>query len=148
MELIQLNNRQRNEIIKMTKPSKRDYFSYQNMNLLSAVYDEEKHIYLTMTGYMSSAITRMDSPYNEYSFALLTALGCFSVSCTERSGKYSGVFSPLPLVIPGSKILEMIEFYGNSYSQRREMEKEARVNFDTGDLNFTTWYLEINCFNK
>ncbi|MGN1105368.1 MAG: hypothetical protein ACI4RH_01860 [Huintestinicola sp.] len=101
-----------------------------------------------MTRYMSSAITRTVSPDNEYSFALLTALGCFSVSCTECSGKYSGVFSPLPVIIPAGRILKMIEFYHNSYSKRRAMEKESEKEFDTGDLRFTTWYLDNNCFNK
>lgn len=41
MKLIQLNNKQRNAIINMIKPSADDYYSYQNLNLLSAVYDEK-----------------------------------------------------------------------------------------------------------
>ena len=142
MQIILLNDKQRKAIINMVRPSARDYFSYQNLNLLTAVYDEEKKVCLTVTRYMSSAITRMDSHYDEYSYALLTPMGCFSVSCTECAGKYSNIFSPLPLFISGKRIAEMIAFYNNSFSERRALEKEAVKDIDTGNSSFTEWYLE------
>ncbi len=148
MKIILLNDKQRKAIINMVKPTKRDYFSYQNLNLLTAVYDEEKNVCLTVTRFMSSAITRMDSHYDEYSYALLTPLGCFSVSCTESAGKYSDIFSPLPLFISGKKISEMIEYYHGSFSERRALEKEAVKDIDTGNSGFTEWYLEKNYFKK
>lgn len=148
MKIILLNDKQRKAIINMVKPTKRDYFSYQNLNLLTAVYDEEKNVCLTVTRFMSSAITGMDSHYDEYSYALLTPLGCFSVSCTESAGKYSDIFSPLPLFISGKKISEMIEYYHCSFSERRALEKEAVKDIDTGNSGFTEWYLEKNYFKK
>ena len=40
MKIVLLNDKQRNSIIKMAKPTANDYFSYQNLNLLTAVYNE------------------------------------------------------------------------------------------------------------
>ncbi|MBP0957155.1 MAG: hypothetical protein J5997_07300 [Oscillospiraceae bacterium] len=148
MKIILLNDKQRKAIINMVKPSAGDYFSYQNLNLLTAVYYDEKRVCLTITRYMSSAITRMGNHCDEYSFALLTSLGCFSVSCTESAGKYSGIFSPLPLFISGEKIAEMIQYYHDSFSQRRALEKEAVKDIDTGGSGFTEWYLEKNVFTR
>lgn len=148
MKAILLNDKQRKAIINTVRPTANDYFSYQNLDLLTAVYDEEKHICLTRTGYMSSAITRMGNNCDEYSFALLTTLGCFSVSCTESAGKYSEIFSPMPLLISGKKISEMIKYYHDSFSERRALGKEAVKDLDTGNSGFTEWYLEKNYFKK
>lgn len=146
MKAVLLDDRQRKKIVNMVKPSEKDFFSYQNLNLLTAVYDEEKNLYLTCTYYMSSSIMRTGDNYNEYSFALLTPLGCFSVSCTERSGKCFNVFSPLPLLISNAKLKEMVIFYHESFSERRALKKEAQKDIDTGDMSFTEWYLSKNYF--
>ncbi|MCI7349448.1 MAG: hypothetical protein MSH60_01685 [Ruminococcus sp.] len=146
MKIILLNDKQRKAIINMVKPTERDYFSYQNLNLLTAVYDEEKKVCLTVTRFMSSAITRMDSHYDEYSYALLTPLGCFSVSCTESAGKYSNIFSPLPLFISGQKIAEMIAYYNDNRSQRRDLANEAVKDTDTNIYSYTEWYLKKHYF--
>lgn len=146
MKIILLNDKQRKAIINMVKPTERDYFSYQNLNLLTAVYDEEKNVCLTVTRFMSSAITRMDSHYDEYSYALLTPLGCFSVSCTESAGKYSNIFSPLPLFISGQKIAEMIAYYNDNRSQRRDLANEAVKDIDTSLYSYTEWYLKKHYF--
>lgn len=146
MKIILLNDKQRKAIINMVKPTEKDYFSYQNLNLLTAVYDEEKNVCLTVTRFMSSAITRMDSHYDEYSYALLTPLGCFSVSCTESAGKYSNIFSPLPLFISGQKIAEMIAYYNDNRSQRRDLANEAVKDIDTSLYSYTEWYLKKHYF--
>lgn len=148
MKIVLLNDKQRRAVVNMVKPSEKDYFSYQNLHLLTAVYDEEKKAYLTITRYMSSAIMRLDSHYDEYSFALLTGMGCFSVSGIKASGKYSGIFSPLPVIISNQKILEMIEYYDSSFSERRALEREAIKDYDTGDIGFTEWYLNKYYFKK
>ena len=148
MKTVLLNDKQRDKIIRTVKPAAEDYFSYQNLNLLTAVCDEEKNIYLTLSRFMSSAITRTGDNYDEYSFVLLTPIGCFTVSCAERAGKYSGVFSPLPVLISSNKIQEMIRYYRESFSERRALEKEARSKLDTGNKSFTEWYLEQHYFEK
>ncbi len=148
MKIVRLTDKQRDKIIKMTKPTVNDYFSYQNLDLLTAAYDEEKKYYLTRTRFMSSAITRTGGSGDEYTFALITPLGCFSVSCAERAGKYSGVFSPLPVIISSESITKLIEFYESNLSARRALIKEASEEFDAGDKSFTEWYLKQNCFEK
>ena len=142
MKAVLLNDKQRDRIIKTVKPSASDYYSYQNLNLLTAVYDEEKDIYLTLSRYMSSAITRIGDNFDDYSFVLLTSTGCYTVSCQDRAGEYFGVFSPLPLIIPKGKIEDMIRFYDESFSERRVLGKEAEKDIDRGDKSYTEWYLE------
>lgn len=148
MKTVLLDDKQRNKIIRAVKPEANDYFSYQNLNLLTAVYDEEKNIYLTLSRFMSSAITRTGDNRDEYCFVLLTTVGCFTVSCYERAEEYSGVYSPLPLLITNNKILEMIKYYRESFSERRALQKEAEKDIDTGNKSFTEWYLEQYYFDK
>ncbi len=148
MKTVLLNDKQRDKIIRTVKPAPDDYFSYQNLNLLTAVCDEEKNIYLTLSRFMSSAITRTGDNSDEYSFVLLAPIGCFKVSCTERAGRYSGVFSPLPALISSNKIQEMIRYYDESFSERRALEKEVKNRIDTGDKSFAEWYLERHYFAK
>lgn len=146
MKAVLLNDKQRKKIVNMVKPSQKNFLSYQNLDLLTAVYDEEKNLYLTCTYYMSSAIMRTGDNYDEYSFALLTPFGCFSVRCTEKMGKCSNVFSPLPFVISNAKLTEMIKYYHESFSERRALKKEAQKDIDTGNMSFTEWYLSKNYF--
>lgn len=55
MKVIALNDRQRKKIVKLVKPQRKDLYSYQNLNLLTAVYDDKKRIYLTETYYLSTS---------------------------------------------------------------------------------------------
>ena len=142
MKLVLLNDKQRDKIIRAVKPVESDYFSYQNLKLLTAIYDEETNIYLTLSRFMSSAIARTDDNCDVYTFVLLTPIGCFTVSCNERAGEYSRVLSPIPLLISGKRIQEMIGTYSESFSERRALEKEAKNRLDLGNKSFTEWYLE------
>lgn len=147
MKFVSLNDKHRNQIINTLKPRKNDFNSYQNLNLLTAVYDEDKKTYLTMIYYMSAAIKRTDERYNDESFILLTPLGCFTVGCRESAGQYKNVFSPLPVLLPSAKILEMIHFYHDNFSERRSIEKVIRQNTQTEDADFTEWYLNKYYWN-
>lgn len=148
MKIILLNDVQRNKIIKYVKPSKNDYYSYQNLDLLTAVSDDAGKYILTMSYYLSSSIRRMDDNYDECKYVLLTGLGCFSVSCIEAGGKYSGVFSPLPILISNNDILKMIRYYSDGFSERRALQRKAKSEIDTGNKGFTEWYLENYYFNR
>ena len=147
MKVVLLNDAQRMKIISAIKPSAKDFFSYQNLNLLTAVSDE-KNTFLTLARYMSSSITRTGDNADEYTYALLTPLGCFSILCIERMGKISGISCPLPIIASKSKITEMIGYYHESFSEQRSLKKEAVKEMDLGNKDFTEWYLERNYFNK
>ena len=147
MKVVLLNDAQRMKIINAIKPSAKDFFSYQNLNLLTAVSDE-KNTFLTLARYMSSSITRTGDNADEYTYALLTPLGCFSILCIERMGKITGISCPLPIIASKSKITEMIGYYHESFSEQRSLKKEAVKEMDLGNKDFTEWYLERNYFNK
>lgn len=44
MKVIRLNDKQRKKIVRLVKPQKNEYYSYQNLSLFTAVYDEKKYI--------------------------------------------------------------------------------------------------------
>lgn len=148
MKIVLLDDKQRKKIVNLIKPKENDYYSYQNLNLLTAVYDENTKMYLTLAYYLSSSIKRTDEHYDDYSYVLLTPLGNYFVSCKEEAGNYKGIFSPLPILISNKKILEMIQYYRNSFSERFHMKKEAEKEMDLGGKGFTEWYLEKNYFEK
>lgn len=147
MKVVLLNDAQRKKIISTIKPSAKDFFSYQNLNLLTAVSDE-KNTFLTLARYMSSAITRTGDNADEYTYALLTPLGCSSVLCIKRMGNITGMSYPLPFFVSKSKVEEMIKYYSESFSEQRALKKEAVKEMDLGNKDFTEWYLEKNWFNK
>lgn len=141
MKIVPLSDKQRRKIIQLVKPQRKDLYSYQNLNLLTAVYDENKGLYLTETYYLSAAIQRTDERYGTHQYALLTPLGCFQVCCKEDAGTYTPVFSPLPILLPGTRILEMIRYYQNSFSERFRLKKELQKGMELEDVGFTEWYL-------
>lgn len=44
MKVIALNDRQCKKIVKLVKPQRKDLYSYQNLNLLTAVYDDKNTV--------------------------------------------------------------------------------------------------------
>lgn len=148
MRIVILNDKQRKKIVNLVKPRENDYLSYQNLNLLTAVYDEDKKICLTLAYYLSSSIKRMDEHYDDYSYVLLTPMGNYFVGCKGKAGTYSGIFSPLPIIIPSKKIREMIQYYEHSFSERFNMKKEVEKDLDLEGKGFTEWYLKKYYFEK
>lgn len=144
MKIIILNNKQRKRIVKNVKPNKKDFYSYQNLDLLTAVSDDDEKFILTMAYYLSSSIRRTDENYDEYKYVLLTKLGVFNVSCISTAGEYTGVHSPLPLLISNEDILEMIRYYCSGYSERRNLRKQEEKKMDLEGKDYTEWYLEKN----
>ena len=148
MKIVLLNDEHRKKIVDLVEPKENDYYSYQNLNLLTAVFDEDTKIYLTLAYYLSSSIRRTDERYDDYSYVLLTPMGNYFVGCKEEAGNYTDIFSPLPMLITNEKILEMIKYYKHSFSERLNMEKEAEKEVDLGGKGFTEWYLEKHYFEK
>ena len=132
----------------MVKPKANDYFSYQNLNLLTAVFDEEKKIYLTLVYYMSSFIRRDGNCSHDYSYIMLTPLGDYFVGCTKKAGEYTDIFSPLPTLISNEEILEMMRYYSKTTLERLSLGEEMTKDFDLGGKDFTEWYLENHYFSK
>ena len=68
MKTVLLNDKQRKKIVNLVRPKENDYYSYQNLNLLTAVFDEDTKIYLTLAYYLSSSIKRTDEHYDDYTY--------------------------------------------------------------------------------
>ena len=65
MKWILLNDELRQRIIKKVKPQNDDYFSYQNLNLLTGVLDEESGVILTKTYALSEGLKRCGNDFDD-----------------------------------------------------------------------------------
>lgn len=150
MKAILLNETQRQRIVHMVKPKKRDDLSYMNLNLLTATCDEESGNVLTLTYFLSESIRRSGDHFDEYKFVLLTEHDSFSVNCREydysigKSERWE-VENPCPSIISDRKLFEMIQFYESSFFERWEMENNLISNF-SGIKQFNEQYLMDNYF--
>lgn len=131
MKIVKLTDAQRRKIVRAVKPSLEDIYSYQNLNLVSAVYNEEYGFYLTMTYYLSQTISRCND-YDEYRFILLFKVGSAVIHIKNKDCSVSrGV-----LWIPKSVLQDAIKYYEDSFTERREIER------GTGGKSFTKEYLK------
>ncbi|MDE6733713.1 MAG: hypothetical protein K2J77_12675 [Oscillospiraceae bacterium] len=150
MKVILLNETQRQRIVHTVKPKKRDHMSYMNLNLLTAVCDDESGNVLTLTYFLSESIRRSGGLFDEYKFVLLTEHDSFSVNCIEhysstaKAEKWE-IKNPCPSIISDQKLLEMIQHYENSYSERSEMTKQQIGAYY--DEHFIERYLTENYFD-
>ncbi|MBO5561083.1 MAG: hypothetical protein J6A07_05480, partial [Firmicutes bacterium] len=71
MKKILLDDEQRKRIINKVRPDKKDRFSYDGLDLYTAVYDEETDSVLTPTYYVSEFIKRMGDVFDDEIFILL-----------------------------------------------------------------------------
>lgn len=141
MKVTALNEQQRKKIVKSVRPKRDDLYSYQNLNLLTAVCDENKIIYLTEIYYLSAAIQRTDEQYGTHKYVLLTPIGCFQVKCKEDAGNNIVYSTPLPILLPKGTVSEMIQYYQNSFSERFQLKKHLISDSDFRGMDFTEWYL-------
>lgn len=131
MKIVKLTDAQRRRIVRAVKPSLEDVYSYQNLNLVSAVYNEKYDFYLTMTYYLSQTISCCND-CDEYGFILLFRIGSVVVHIKNKDCSVSkGI-----LWIPKSAIQDAINYYNDSYTERREIER------GTGGTSFTKEYLK------
>ncbi len=142
MKIIVLNDNQRKRIVKFVKPCKKDFYSYQNLDLSTAVCDEKGRYILTRAYYLSSAIRRTEENYDEYKFVLLTKFGVFYVDCKETADKYCITNRPFFPWISNGKLREMIQYYSSGFSERRKLQKQMVHEMNLEEHSFTEWYLE------
>lgn len=152
MKAILLNEMQRQRIVQMVKPKKIDTMSYMNLDLVTAVCDEESGNILTLIYCLSESIRRSDDPFDEYKFVLLTENDSFSIYCKQyfyrvyAAGKAKEWYieNPCPLIVSDQKLLEMIKYYESSFFERREMAKKLLGAYY--DKQFIEQYLTENYF--
>ena len=142
MKVILLNDDQRKRIIEKVQPSLRNMYSYQNLDLLTAVLNEKTGNILTLTYYLSAAIKRTDETNNDYRFILLTDKGDVTVSWYEGENVYVENSSPISKQISTEEVKELIAFYENRFSERWDMRMMEEKKLGLKEKKFTEWYLE------
>ena len=137
-----LNEKQRAKIVEKLQISKNDFLSYQNLDLLTAVYDSQKKFYLTRAYYLSPAMKRTGDTFSDYKYVILKGNVVFVVSCIEENGQYKNLTNVLGI---GKKnILDAIYFYDDSWTERRRIAKKEAVRYKTTPYEFSEWYLVQN----
>lgn len=151
MRFVLLNDIQRREIVNAVTPSSKDKFSYQNLNLLTAVYDEETNSFLTCTYYLSEFIKRSEiaDPYDDKKFVLLTDnnVCTFGVNEYLHGERYRKIISPVPSVVSSEKLLEMIQYYDKKADEKFGLIKSLAAQENKSEseyYHFTEEYLLSN----
>lgn len=142
MKIVILTDSQRKMLIRNLRPSLDDPFSYQNLNLLTVVYDPEKKFYLTGISFLSGAIRRDGDPADQYCFAVWKHWYCHKFFCKQLQGTY---ISQNTIPIPGiseEDILSAIAFYDDEYLARKALGKEEAGKYGVGYYGFAKWYLK------
>lgn len=142
MKIVILTDSQRKMLIRNLRPSLDDPFSYQNLNLLTAVYDPEKKFYLTGASFLSGAIRRDGDPADQHCFAVWKHWYCHKFFCKQLQGEY---IPQNTIPIPGiseEDILSAIAFYDDEYLARKELGKKEAGKYGVGYYGFAKWYLK------
>lgn len=142
MEIVILTDSQRKKLIRNLRPSIDDPLSYQNLNLLTAVYDPEKKFYLTCVSFLSSAIRRDGDLSDQYCFTVWKHWYCHKFSCKRFQGKYTSQSTVPILGIQEENILSAIEFYDDEYLVRKALGKEEAGRHGVSYYDFAKWYLK------
>lgn len=153
MRWVLLDEKTRRRIIRKAAPQKDDFYTYQNLNLLTGVYDEESGVILTKTYYLSEGLKRCGDAYDSAAYIILTKHLSFMLRCGEYfdGEMFRNIKSPCPVKLSDSRLLEMLNFYNENASERVALAKQA---FETEEYSgytrygFTEQYLERNYFKK
>lgn len=148
-----LDDKLRKRIVRKAAPTKDNFYTYQNLNLLTGIYDEESGVILTKTYYLSEGIKRCGDTYDSAEYIILTKHLSFILRCGEYfdGEMFRNIKSPCPVKLSDSRLLEMLNFYNENDSERVALAKQA---FETGEYSgytrygFTEQYLERNYFKK
>lgn len=153
MRWIMLDDKLRKRIVRKAAPTKDNFYTYQNLNLLTGVYDEESGVILTKTYYLSEGLKRCGDAYDSAAYIILTKHLSFMLRCGEYfdGEMFRNIKSPCPVKLSDSRLLEMLNFYNENASERVTLAKQA---FETEEYSgytrygFTEQYLERNYFKK
>lgn len=98
LKTVLIDESMRRRIVEFVQPTQRDYFSYQNLNLLTAIYDDVHDFYLVQTYFLSECIKRCGDDFDDVRYAVIMKDNIFSVSGFRyRSGGVSISPQNLPL---------------------------------------------------
>lgn len=144
MKCILLSEELRKRIVHKVKPKRSSFTSFQYLNLLSGVTDEEKSITLTRIYFMSEAIRKSGDAYDEAGFIVLAPEKSFSVFFREyyHGERYRHIKSPCPELISDSELLEMIKYYNSTFSERAKIEKQSEE-YQKAYLSFYRNYTDM-----
>lgn len=151
MKCILLTEEERKRIVRKVKPRKDSFASFQYLNLLSAVSDEENEITLTRVFFRNDPSKKAEEAFSEVGYILLGREASFSVFIREylHGERYRNIKSPCPELVSDSRLLEMIKYYNGSYALRTRIEKksdEYQKAYYSFYRNFTDMYLNREYF--
>jgi len=153
MKCILLSEKTRKRIVRKVKPKRNDFYSFQSLNLLTGVLDEESGVILTGIYYLSESVKKSGDDFDDTGFIIIGKEHTHRVFFRTylRGEKYRDLSSPCPEIISDEKLLAMIKYYNSTYSERAALEKESdeyKESRSSFYRNFTDMYLNRNYFKK
>ncbi|MCQ2465603.1 MAG: hypothetical protein MJ095_08480 [Oscillospiraceae bacterium] len=151
MKCTLLTDENRKRIVQKVKPDKNRFSSFQYLNLLSGVTDEESGIILTRIYFKNEAAGKNGERYDDAGFIILGKEKCFSVFIREyyHGERYRYIKSPCPELISDEELLNMIMYYNSTFSERARIEKQSeeyQKAYTSFYRNFTDMYLNQGYF--
>ncbi len=140
LKTVLIDEPMRRRIVEFVQPTQQDYFSYQNLNLLTAIYDDVHDFYLVQTYFLSECIKRCGDDFDDVRYAVIMKDNIFSVSGVRyRSGGVS-VSSQNPSL--RKEILTLAALYENE-NYREHSALTASLKAQGVDIyHFTENYLK------
>lgn len=135
----------RKRIIRFVKPEERSCLSYQNLDLLTAVYDDENDFYLVLTYFVSECIKRCDDNFDDSEYAVAKNGRIFKISCKEyHYGKKIAIsYNERPDILSNELAVAAILYWNQNYSERENLRDSLQEQgIDT--YGFTKNYLKEN----
>lgn len=147
--MVAINEDLRKKIVECIKPDERDFISYQNLDLITAVYDNKKDFYLTLSYYLSESIRRSGDNFDDYEYAIITNNNAFIIKCIEyqcieyRGRKIELTHYNQTNGLGEESIISAIKYRNDHYTERCLIQKAAQEQ-GIDVYGFTKEYLKSN----
>lgn len=80
LKTVLMDEPMRRRIVEFLQPAQQDFYSYQNLDLLTAVYDDVHDFYLVLSYFLSEGIKRCGDDFDDVRYVVITKNAVFSVS--------------------------------------------------------------------
>lgn len=145
-KVVEFTDKQREQIVKWAG---KDLFgTYTRLDLMTAAYDEDNEIYLTLYSYVSRLIIRVEEDWDEYRYLILFHGECTYVCTHENCGDILFIEIGNP-DIDQDDIMKLIRFYKESEENIRELnakvlEKAVKENNGEEIISYKEWFINRN----
>lgn len=145
-QIVEFTDEQREQIVKWAG---KDLFgTYTRLDLMTAVYDEDNDIYLTLYSSVCRGIIRVGEEWDEYRYLILFHGEC-TYACTHENGNYILSITIGNPDVEQNDIIKLIRFYKKSKENlsklgAKVLEKAVIENKGEEIISYKEWFINRN----